>query len=313
MNKLFSICIVLAGLAFSGCKGGVNIDNKPQEPTVCDPWPDDGAPSNVAYLNNGKIQIGIDLDRGGAIFHFSEAGLKKNLLNHYDEGRFIQQSFYGDLDGSVWNGTPWKYNPVQGGGAKGTKARILSNNSTADCLEIVTEPVLWSRDEPATDCRMIETITLDGEVARINFRFEYTGAKSHKATHQELPAVFIDYDYKNFVCYSGSKPWTGDELKMYEPAKLSDKGNSYEYYKEPWAAYVNDSEWGIGVMSPASTFCTLYRFGNGPGGSKASSCSYFAPVVEKALVTNLSFPYNVYITAGDVSDIRARFRKIIRK
>jgi hypothetical protein len=27
----------------------------------------------------------------------------------------LQQSYYGDADGSSWNGQPWCYNPVQGG------------------------------------------------------------------------------------------------------------------------------------------------------------------------------------------------------
>lgn len=31
----------------------------------------------------------------------------------YDCGRYIQQSYYGKEDGSNWNGTPWRWNPVQ--------------------------------------------------------------------------------------------------------------------------------------------------------------------------------------------------------
>ena len=78
------------------------------------------------YLDNGKIRIGVDKSRGACIGFFGESITKKNLLNNFDEGRFIQQSYYGDKDGSKWNGKPWRYNPVQGGDWKGNKSRILN-------------------------------------------------------------------------------------------------------------------------------------------------------------------------------------------
>jgi len=33
------------------------------------PWIEKGK-ENALYINNGKIQIGVDPERGGAIFHF---------------------------------------------------------------------------------------------------------------------------------------------------------------------------------------------------------------------------------------------------
>ena len=61
-------------------------------------WPEEGRADDL-YLNNGRLQIGIDRERGGAIFHLSDASRRKNLLNHADEGRFVQQSYYGNPDG----------------------------------------------------------------------------------------------------------------------------------------------------------------------------------------------------------------------
>ena len=49
------------------------------------PWPEEGV--NGTYINNGIVQLGVDMDRGGAVFHFSEVNTKRNLLNHADEGR----------------------------------------------------------------------------------------------------------------------------------------------------------------------------------------------------------------------------------
>lgn len=67
------------------------------------------------YLSNGIIKIGLDMTAGGSIFYFADS-TGRNLLNHYDKGRFIQQSYYGKKDGSVWANKQWCWNPIQGGG-----------------------------------------------------------------------------------------------------------------------------------------------------------------------------------------------------
>lgn len=64
------------------------------------------------YLDNGTIRIGVDQSRGSAIGYLALSKDKRNLLNHNDEGRFIQQSYYGDADESMWGKKPWTYNPV---------------------------------------------------------------------------------------------------------------------------------------------------------------------------------------------------------
>ena len=66
----------------------------------------------------------MNLSAGGAIGWFSASRSGSNLLNTFDHGRYVQQSFYGDADGSDWNGKPWRYNPVQGGSWKNEPAQI---------------------------------------------------------------------------------------------------------------------------------------------------------------------------------------------
>lgn len=77
------------------------------------------------YIDNGIIRIGVDKSRGACIGFFGESKTGRNLLNHFDEGRFIQQSYYGTKDGSNWNGKPWVYNPVQGGSFNRTPSKLL--------------------------------------------------------------------------------------------------------------------------------------------------------------------------------------------
>ena len=155
-------------LVSCGKDGG---EGEKEEPVVQNTWPESGfSGNNYWYLSNGAVQIGVDLSRGGCVFHFSEKGTKRNLINHYDNGRFIQQSYYdGKTDGSVWNGKNWRWNPIQGGGWKeGTGAKIIKREKSETSIEIQTQPVHWATCEALPECGMTETITL-GENYAIYF------------------------------------------------------------------------------------------------------------------------------------------------
>ena len=269
------------------------------------PWPEEGV--NGTYINNGVVQLGVDMDRGGAVFHFSEVNTKRNLLNHADEGRFIQQSYYGEADGSDWNGQSWVWNPIQGGGCRGEKARVISQEITENSIRVVSTPVHWATGEAVTDCEMEERITLDGRIARIHYTFRNTGpgATDHPATSQEMPAVFVDYALKNLVYYDGSSPWTGGPLRRDVPGWPNEERTRTEH----WAAYVDDSDWGIGVYTPGTPLSTTYRF-DGPSGPTGGGCSYFAPIRNFAVAKGLVLEYDVYLYIGTVEEIRSAFDAI---
>ena len=269
------------------------------------PWPEEGV--NGTYINNGIVQLGVDMDRGGAVFHFSEVNTKRNLLNHADEGRFIQQSYYGEADGSDWNGQSWVWNPIQGGGCRGEKARVISQEITENSIRVVSTPVHWATGEAVTDCEMEERITLDGRIARIHYTFRNTGpgATDHPATSQEMPAVFVDYALKNLVYYDGSSPWTGGPLRRDVPGWPNEERTRTEH----WAAYVDDSDWGIGVYTPGTPLSTTYRF-DGPSGPTGGGCSYFAPIRNFAVAKGLVLEYDVYLYIGTVEEIRSAFDAI---
>ena len=60
----------------------------------------------------------VNMDAGGSIGWFSHSHTSANLLNAFDHGRYVQQSYYGDPDGSAWNDKPWRYNPLREDAAK---------------------------------------------------------------------------------------------------------------------------------------------------------------------------------------------------
>jgi len=257
------------------------------------------------FLSNGEVRIGVDLNSGGSIFWFSELPADRNLLNHFDRGRFIQQSYYGKPDGSMWAKKPWRWNPVQGGDYKGKPARVVESRQTETELYVKSIPVNWAGGEELDECRMEEWISLKGKVATIRFRFSYRGKTIHPPTHQELPAVFVDYALSQLVYYSGEKPWTGEALKKDIPGWP----NESREISESWAGYLGKDGRGLGVHFPGSTKVTCYRF-KGPDGPDASGCSYFAPIQTLAITPGFTHDYTVHLTIGTAEEMRTRFDKI---
>jgi hypothetical protein len=262
-------------------------------------------PAHPAFLENEHVRIGVDLNSGGSIFYFSEKHPERNLLNHHDTGRFIQQSYYGDKDGSHWDGLPWRWNPVQGGGCHGEQARVLDKAIDSSRIYVKTEPRLWATGAEVPDATMEEWINLQGKTAHIHFKFTYTGNKSGQATIQELPAVFMDYDLSHLVLYAGEKPWTRAPVTSKVPGWPNESARA----NENWAAFVDSKNWGLGVYFPNTIDLTTYRYTpskltTGPNGN---ACSYFAPTRKLAITPGWMYEYDVWLTIGTTSEIRDAF------
>ena len=270
--------------------------------------PEEGVAEKTRFLENGKVKIGVDLGSGGSVFWFSELPDGKNLLNHADRGRFIQQSYYGKPDGSVWAKKPWRWNPVQGGDYKGRAARLLEVKETEGTLYVRSVPVNWAGGEDVEDCRMEEWITLRDRVACLKFRFSYRGKDNHPAVHQELPAVFVDYDLTDLVYYKGDAPWQDKPLSKDRPGWPNESRQTDEH----WAGWVGADGRGVGVLFPGTRRITTYRH-PGPAGPKGGGCSYFAPIRTMAITPGLVFEYPVYLTIGTAEEMRSRFKPLAAK
>lgn len=263
-----------------------------------------------SYIRNDSVKLGVKLDYGAGVGYFAKTSSGRNLLNHRDHGRLLQQSYYGTTDGSTWNGKPWRWNPVQGGCWTGKASGIVEEfRNDGMSLYARTKPINWGGCE-AVDATMEEWIELKGNVAVLRFRFT-NGARDNPAvTHQEMPAVFVDYGLPNLVYYEGPSPWTDAPLTRKVPGWPNAGGR----LDENWAAYVDDADWGIGVYVPGTSSMTYYRFEGDRGtGPEAAACSYFAPVRSLAVGRGFSIEYMAYLTIGSVPEIRRGFRGIMEK
>jgi hypothetical protein len=249
------------------------------------------------YLDNGQIRLGVNLAAGACIGWFSASGSQDNLLNAYDVGRYVQQSYYGDADGSDWNGKPWRYNPVQGGSWKNAPAEVMETKSDATSLYAKTKPRHWATGAFTPECVMEEWLRLDGKLARLKFKMTWKGEKEHKPHHQEMPALFVTPKLDTLVFVDAEK-----KLARKQP------GFPNEYVKvgEPWCAWVDPSDHGIGLFLPHTSQLTCYRVRNGNKGD----CSYLAPIQALALKPGLVLEYEVVLTIGSLEDLRAVFAKL---
>jgi hypothetical protein len=71
---------------------------------------------DLTFLSNDRLSVGIDVRRGGVVGQVSSSDMPapfagKNLINVWDCGRLLQQSFYGCEDGSCWAARAWRWNP----------------------------------------------------------------------------------------------------------------------------------------------------------------------------------------------------------
>jgi hypothetical protein len=82
--------------------------------------------------------------------------------------------------------------------------------------------------------------------------------------------------------------------------------NEYIKVGEPWCAWVDQNDHGIGLFMPHTTQATCYRVRNGNKGD----CSYLAPIQTFALKPGLVFEYEVVITIGSLEEMRAAFVKL---
>jgi hypothetical protein len=263
-----------------------------------------GNADDWVYLDNGQVRLGVKKTSGAGIGWFSASGSERNLINDWDRGRLIQQSYYGQNDGSFWNEKPWRWNPVQGGDWHGHGARVLELTAGTSSLYAKTLPKHWASGTDLADVTMEEWITLTGRVAHIRFQMTYSGTNAHPVTSQEVPAFFAQPDLSMLVLYDGKKPWADQPLQRSQPGWP----NEGRRIAEHWAAYVDAQDFGVGALVPVADEITCYRFGDGK--REHGACSYFAPIVKFAITPGKVFAYDVFLTLGKSSEIRGTFKNI---
>ena len=276
---------------------------------LCFPWllsaaPDERSTNDFVFIDNGELRLGVKKSSGAGIAYLALSATGENVINHWDRGRLVQQSYYGAKDDSLWNKQPWRWNPVQGGDWRGNPARLLEFKAERDSLYAKSMGKHWASGADLPEVIFEEWISLTGRIAHVKFRITYTGTNTHPKITHELPAVFVEPQFDTLLVYQATNAWSGDAVHRSKPGWPNESRKMTEH----WAAYVNTNNFGVGALVPVANALTCYRFGDGK--REHGSCSYFAPVKIFPITPGLKFEYDVWLTIGSADDIRARFSAI---
>ncbi len=275
------------------------------------------AQQKVLTADTGIIKVEMDLARGGAISHISTSGSDRNLVNIFDKGRYIQQSYYAGRtldrtkDGQSERWSPWSWNPIQVGDAYGNHAEILDFQQTNDTLYSKCVPMLWDMNNEPAEAIMEQWTILKDNVIEVHNKLSCHRTDTiyglDISNDQELPAVYPISDLENLYTYIGNSPFTNDSLSHPTVVNLaSGFWGIYPKVSEHWMAFVDDDMHGMAVYNPQ---CLRFLAGmSGEPGHEAidASTSYIAPVKKAILNTNSVYEYSYYIIIGSLKNIRTR-------
>ena len=202
-----------------------------------------------------------------------------NLINYYDAGRQIQQSFYAAIGGSesatdgengytrkyCYTGSSsgwfWPYNPVQGGDCHCNISQIVDYELTENSIYVKVKPLDWADNNCVTDSYMENWYSIEDDNAIVKNRFTdfagFTDMDKCKGHSLELPATYIAHPLHTYVTYQGETPWTEDQTGLIFSPNLGNWAVAADIVKnhpEDWYAWVNDDKFGVGMYIPDVSF-----------------------------------------------------------
>ena len=266
--------------------------------------------NSMLTLDNGTIKVGVDTLYGGGITYLSQSGSTMNLINIYDFGREVQQSYYSGPANFVppravqnpnWSPFPW--NPIQVGDSFGYRAAVLAYSNSGGSIYVKTRPMQWALRNYPGDCIFEQWTHLDGPAVRVhckltNQRADHT---QYPPYGQELPAVYGVGTLCHIFSYTGTAPFTGGALTQI-PATSSGMRAT-----ENWSALVNSSNFGFGVHHPDAIAMGSGYFSSGnscTGGPKDNNTAYVAPTHAEVLDYNIVYQYDFNLIVGTLTSIR---------
>lgn len=266
----------------------------------------------MRYLDNGHIRVGIDLDMGGAITYLSRSGTTDNVVNSFDAGREIQQSYYsGPNDFGYWSGQSWPWNPISVGDQWGNHSQLLDFQTDGQTLYTEIIPMQWGGSDPSGtpgDCTFENWVSIEGNVVHVRNRLNNMRADRtwYGPYPQELPAVYTIGRLHRLWTYNGTNPFAD------EPPVEMPNGFMWTTWRatEGWAAQVDAAGWGLGVYHPR---CGVISGGFHPqvnaqtilAGPLDDPTSYMAPNHVEILDWNIAYEYAYDLILDTLDNIRA--------
>lgn len=301
-------------------------------------------PEQEIYIQTSKYKMGVDLLWGGAISYLEDldsnvqavkvdgkikvdsnaserysaksVNNNVNLINRFDTGRLVQQSYYGTSgDGYVcgeYMGNKWGYNPVQGGNQFNDSSKIVDLRIDESTIYIKCRPLDWAKEkEHITPSYMEATYEIINDTVHVSCRFVDFSGYQETITTQEIPAFYCIEPFNRYVYYNENGFACEPDLIFWPDAGYPNFTST-----ECWSAFVGefDDSFGIGLYCPNETNFLAGVFGRGTtvnnDPSVDSSTSYIALVKTMSFKSFTPVEYDYYLTTGDKAEIRNNFGSI---
>ncbi len=192
------------------------------------------------YTDETLVDYKENLPASGYISESTEV----NLINTYDTGRYLQQSYYGTAEKpyetGYYNRADWNYNPVQGGNVANEASKVIDYEIGDDYIYVKARPLDWAKwsdnhagkcthetevhteacwgEEYITDTYVEAKYVFEDGVIKTYCRMvDYSGYPSAQTT-QELPAFYTIEPLNNFVYndVTEDEAWVIQNLKYDE-------------------------------------------------------------------------------------------------
>lgn len=278
-----------------------------------------GASNGLRTIKNDKIEVGVDLNYGGALTYLAfldNRGGKvstRNMVNNADLGRQVQIALYGgpadySKNGSpTWTGLGW--DPIQAGDTYDNPSRVLTFEKQDNLLYVKTVPKQFALNNEDGEATIEHWLRLEGNVVKVHarvvlFRSDKT---QYDARQQEFPCVYLNGEYHNMWFYKGTQPFTNGAMDVIRPVP---PGNWVPFGDvrptEPWMASTNRDGYGVGLYVPNHYDWKKGYFGVELSGDEFSeTASYIAATGFVLLDHNIVHEWDYELVVGHLDEIRS--------
>ena len=263
-------------------------------------------------------RVGMRLDWGGSIVEASLNGT--NFVNASDPGREIQLALYDARDSYVVCGscepvsTVWGWNPVQGGDTWVHGSPTVERRLHPNSIYIRSIPIEWYPDDKGggsnvavvSDVQFEQWLTAvraKGQPGgfKVHSRITHLGNDRHRATDQEIPAVYCNLGYETFESYAGSFPWTNDATSSTTWPNLGINGDNHgaAVTTERWGACVDSMGVGMTIYVPQAYPRASGFHVPGSPGANGGGTNYFKLYTVFGIDAGAVIESDFYILLGD--------------